>query len=255
MNLAALQQEFMDQVLNDDRAPPPAWNARMAAGLDIYRNAYRVTMVAALRETFPKTALWVGDDAFAQAAAHHVITCPPRGWTLDLVGEGFAETLAGLFAADRDVADLAWLEWAMHRAFTARNCLALDTSGFAAATSSFGEEDWAAMRLAFMPTFLARAVGSDCVALWRALADGEPPASARPLDEPAACLVWREGLTPVFRLSEPLEAHGLRVALEGGSFGDLCAALQAAASGDDVATTAGTMLGKWLAEGHIFQVS
>jgi len=254
MSLVELQQEFMDQVLTDGRTLPCGWDARMAAGLDIYRNAYRSTMVEALRETFPKTALWAGDHAFSQAAAHHVITHPPCGWTLDLVGEGFTETLAGLFANDPDVADLAWLEWAMHLAFTARDCVALDAAGFAAATSSYGEADWAALRLAFLPSLFSREIGSDCIALWRALADEEPPASARSLEEPAACLVWREGLIPVFRLTETLEARGLAVMITGGSFGDLCAALQAAVPGDDVAKTAGTMLGKWLADGHILKV-
>lgn len=253
MSLAALQQDFMGQVLADTATLPPRWDARMAAGFDVYRNAYRATLVEALRETFPRTVRWVGDEAFAQAAAHHVIMHPPGGWTLDLVGEGFVETLEELFVRDPDVADLAWLEWAMHLAFTARDAAPVDAAGFAVRTSAFGEDDWAAMRLTFLPSLAVRGVTSDCTALWRALADNAPPVSAMSLGEPGACIVWREGLTPVFRLAGRLETLGLTAMTAGGTFGDLCAVLQAAAPDTDVAASAGAMLGKWLAEGLVLQ--
>ncbi|WP_273773331.1 DNA-binding domain-containing protein, partial [Brucella intermedia] len=62
MSLAALQQEFMGQVLGEERPLPPHWDARMAEGLAIYRNAYRSRLIDALRDTFPKTVQWVGDE-------------------------------------------------------------------------------------------------------------------------------------------------------------------------------------------------
>lgn len=255
MTLVALQHAFMDHLLAEDRALPSGWDAGMAAGLDVYRNAYRATLVQALRETFPRTALWVGDDAFAQAAAHHVISHPPRSWTLDHAGIGFVDTLAALFPNDPDVADLGWLEWAMHLAFTGPDCMALDAAGFAGATAAFGGDDWAAMRVSFAPTLALRPVTSDCGALWRALGEGTVPASAPLPDRTRTCVVWREGLTPTFGMADDQEGRCMALMRDGGHFGDLCALLAGAMADDAAASAAGAMLGRWLAAGWIAHVA
>lgn len=255
MSLAALQQEFMDHVLDEERTLPPHWPAHMAEGLAIYRNAYRTRLIDALRDTFPKTALWAGDEAFAQAAAHHLIQHPPKGWTLDLVGEGFVETLDDLFAGDPDVADLAWLEWAMHLAFTAPDCAPMDAARFAEDTAGFGEEDWTAMRLSFVSSLHVRAVSSDCAALWRALGREEPPASIPTLETPLHCIVWREGLDPVFMLVAADEGDCLAWMRDGTSFGELCAGAAETMPADEAAGEAGAMLGSWIGRGIVLGVS
>lgn len=197
MTLAAQQGAFMAQVLDEAEPLPPGWTARHAAGFAIYRNNYRTALVEALRETYPRTAHWVGEEPFRAAAAHHLILHPPRSWTLDDAGLGFAETLAGLFAADPEVAELASLEWAMHRAFVAADAVPLDAAGFAAATASFADEDWALFELDFLPGTAVFAVGHDIPAIWRE-AEADRPGSARhPLSAPHGLLVWREGVAGV----------------------------------------------------------
>lgn len=255
MSLAALQQEFMDHVLDEERPLPQHWDARMGEGLAIYRNAYRARLVDALRETFSKTALWTGDEAFAQAAAHHLILHPPRGWTLDLVGDGFVETLEELFAADPDVADLAWLEWAMHLAFTAPDCAPMDAARFAEATSDFGEEDWATMRLPFVPSLHVRVVSSDCGALWQALEREESPTTAPQAEAPLHCIVWREGLDPVFALIPARDGNSLAAMRAGSSFGEVCAMLAEELPADQAAAEAGAMLGGWIGRGIVLGLS
>jgi len=255
MSLAALQQEFMGQVLGEERPLPPHWDARMAEGLAIYRNAYRSRLIDALRDTFPKTVQWVGDETFAQAAAHHLILHPPSGWTLDLIGAGFVGTLEELFAGDPDVADLAWLEWAMHLAFTASDCTPMDAARLAEATQGFGEADWADMRLSFAPSLYTRPVSSDCGALWRALGGEEPPASAPALETPMHCIVWREDLAPVFALVAAQAGDCLGRMRGGASFGALCAGLAESMPPDQAAGEAGAMLGGWLARGIVLGVS
>lgn len=255
MSLAALQQEFMAQVFDEARPLPVGWSARMDAGLAIYRSAYRARLIGVLRDTFPKTAQWVGGDAFEQAAAHHLITHPPTGWTLDLAGANFAETLADLFAGDPDVPELAWLEWSMHLAFTAPDADPLDAAGFAAATDEFTDDDWAAMRVAFVPSLHCHSVSHDCAALWNALAVDEPPVSAPALPEPLGCLVWREGLAPVFKLTSAEELQCLTGLMQGASFGDICSRLADISSPDEASHRIGIMLGNWLSLGLIHSIS
>jgi len=254
VNLAALQQEFMGQILEEERPLPERWDGRMRAGLEVYRNAYRARLVGALRETFAQTARWIGEESFRAAAAHYLIGEPPSGWTLDRVGASFVETLAELFVGDPEVADLAWLEWAMHRAFTGADETPLDPAGFAQASSRFGEEDWAAMTLRIAPTLQARRVPTDCASLWRALKDGAAAEAERFADGHRVCLVWREDRSPVFRVVGRQEARCLHAVAAGATFGEICGKL--AEAGDDAAAAAaaGEMLLAWLRLGLVVSV-
>lgn len=251
MTLARLQQRFLAQVIEDEAPLPPDWDDRFARGLDIYRNAYRARLVAALEETFPRTARWVGEDAFGAAAAHHLITHPPRSWTLDAAGEGFAATLAELFANDPEVAELAWLESAMHEAFVAADAVPLNAPGFARATAGFGAEDWADMRIAPVPSFRLTPVDHDCVALWRLIGEDTAPAHFEPTGCEGWCIVWREGLRPVCRLVSGHEARALLALFDGASYGEICADLANVLGEGAAAQEAGALLGRWLALGIV----
>lgn len=255
MTLAMLQQQFLAAVVAEDQPLPDGWDGRMAAGIAIYRHAYRARLVEALTETFPRTAQWVGEASFAQAVAHHVILHPPCDWTLDMAGRGFDATLADLFANDPEVADLAWLEWAMHRAYTAADRAPLDADGFAAATRGFGEEDWASMRLDFVPSLHRRAVLSDCGALWQAMARGETLATVAAGVDGTQCIVWRDGLTPAFLLVPVEEGCCLSEMMCGQSFGEICAVLGKKAAPEEASAAAGAMLGRWLSLGLVSGVS
>lgn len=249
--LARHQRRFMAGLLDEDGTLPAEWNERHAAGLAIYRNNYRTALVEALRSTFERTERLVGESAFRRAATHHVIANPPSGWTLDLVGEGFDGTCRQLFTEDREVAEIAWLEWAMHRAFVARDAAPLDPPAFAKTCASFGETDWEGLRLAFVPGLALAPVCHDLARLWPSLrGDGEEP-TIRTLAEPHHALVWREGERSVFVLKPAAEAHMLATLASGAAWGDTCAALVETLGEDAAIVEAGQLLGRWLAQGLI----
>jgi hypothetical protein len=241
----------MAAILDDDAALPEGWGARHAAALEVYRNNYRSSLVEALASTFERTQRWVGEDSFRRAAAHHVIAHPPGSWTIDAVGEGFDATLAELFANDPEVAELAALEWAMHRAFVAGDAASLTAPDFAAQTAGFSEEDWGELGFAVTPGARLLTVRHDVGALWNALKDEDFAAPDIGLAAPHALLVWREGLRPVFRLMDEADGAALALALRGDDFGEICAAL-VDRLGDDAGTArAGALLGQWLQDGLI----
>jgi hypothetical protein len=254
MTFAQSQQLFMAHILDEDQPVPTAWDARFVAGMDVYRNAYRTRLIDALAETFPRTAKWVGEDSFSEAAAHYLILFPPNGWTLDLIGEGFPETLSSLFANDPEVAELAWLEWAMHVAYTASDDTAMDAEQFATATVGFSEQDWIDMRVAFVAGTQCRAVGTNCVALWQGLEGDAMPDHVPKLGAPANCLVWRDGLSPVFQLTSSAEGDAFTLMAGGASFGMLCENLAQNMNEEDAAAAAGGFLGQWIARGMIAAV-
>jgi hypothetical protein len=252
--LALRQEEFLACLLDDAAPPPPGWNARRAAGMAVYRNAYRAQLVDVLRETFERTSRLVGEDAFQRAAAHHLITHPPSGWTIDLAGQGFAETCEELFAHDPDVGEVAWLEWAMHRAFTAADAEPLTALRFAAATAEFSAEQWNALRLRFMPGTSLRAVTHDLVKLWETLAESAPGPQVERLNQHEYALVWRDGERPVFVLVPEQDGRALAALQGGATFGEMCASLAQTADPSEAAESAGAMLLSWLELGLLHAV-
>ncbi|NVE95830.1 HvfC/BufC N-terminal domain-containing protein [Altererythrobacter lutimaris] len=259
MSLASSQAAFMAQVLDEEASLPSAWGNTQSAGMGVYRNNYRSSVVEALRSTYERTARWVGKDAFRQAAAHHIIMHPPASWTLDAAGQGFDLTCAELFTDDPEVAELAWLEWTMLDIFTMRDQAPLDQAGFAAATADFAESDWGTMRLAFLPGTTQCKVRHDLLALWNKLSSDDFERVDAALEAAQSCVVWREGERPVFALVPVDEGTVLDAMIEGASYEEACAILARKASSDEevqqAAMRAGAMLGRWLNDGLIAAVN
>lgn len=251
--LAERQAAFMRAILDECAPLPAGWSTAQAAGMAVYRGNYRGALMGALASTYERTARYVGEAAFRQAGAHHLIAHPPAGWTIDDAGAGFAETCAELFAANPEVAELAWLEWAMLAVATAPDAPLLDAASFAAATQGFGDDDWLDLRLTFQPRSTARKVSHDLAALWNALEEGAEGPAATALPAPRGCIVWREGERPVFRMIDADAARAFTAMAVGATYGEVIALL---AGEDDTAVEtaalrAGQILGLWLAEGII----
>lgn len=258
MTLAAFQDRFLDALRSDEAALPVAWSEREERGFAIYRNAYRTRLVEVLENAFPRTRRLVGEEAFTAAAIHHLIAVPPSSWTIDDAGRGFDATLAALFPADPDVAECAWLEWAMGQAHVATESVPLKADGFAQATARFKDEDWHAMRLFFVPGFSLRTVTREWSALWPMLGEGGDVAAARaaPAVEPAmGAVVWREHRTPAFVTVGQLELMALTQMAEGASYGAMCETLVRMAGEEAAIAGAGGLLARWLKEGWIAAVS
>lgn len=252
--LAQLQDAFLACLHDDDAPLPPGLDATRAAGMAVYRNGYRARLLGVLADSYARTARLVGTEAFHQAAAHHLIGQPPSAWTIDRAGEGFADTCAELFANDPDVAELAWLEWAMQSAFTAADDVPLTHAGFAAATVGFDAADWEQLLLAPIAGTALRPVSHDLPRLWRSLADDSAQATVEPLEARHWLLVWREGEEAVFALLPDHEGEALSGALHGATFGDICAGVAERLAPEDAAVAAGAMLNHWLELGVIESV-
>jgi hypothetical protein len=251
-SLGHQQAAFIDLLLDDSLATPGGWDS---AGFSIYRNAYRARIVEAVRDTYPRTERWIGEDAFRRAAIHHVISHPPNSWTLDAVGVGFPTTLAELFSRDPEVRELAWLEWAMHTCFVSADAEALDATAFTSATAAYSENDWETLRLRFVPGTQVAAVQNDLSRLWTHLTDTSDSAQT-PIGDitstvPGTCVVWRQGLRPVFALVDAKEGMTLECLLAGDTYGEACAKLAELIGGDAAVTEAGAMLGRWIHQGMV----
>jgi hypothetical protein len=234
MSLLARQIAFRDEITAGDDAGQAS-----SPGMEIYRQAYRGRLLAALEAGFERTRRWVGEDSFTAAACHYILSTPPTGWTLDDYGAGFPQLLADLFRDDPDVGELAWMEWHLQQAFAADDAPELDPANLAAAGYTPGE--WAGMRFTMAAGFAARRVSTDCTALWLALADDAAAEAEMEPTADCALLVWRRHLSPRYRLASRDEYEALAELAEG-------AGLAALTQCHD-ASVLGEWLAQWLGEG------
>ncbi len=239
MNLATLQRAFQAHLMTGDDSIAGLVEPAMRRGLPVYAFAYRETLRAALRDTFEKTLLWLGEDAFDASANAYIDTVPSQSWTLADYGTGFAEHLSRTMPDDPEAAEIAWLDWALRAAFAAASLVPTNPDSLAAV-------DWETATLALAPHLAFRTVATNVIDLWNGLPDA--PVAATLLAAPIGLIVWRDALTPEFRSAEPLEVDALGILARGQTFATMCAAL--AEQGADVGTI-GTYLSRWLGDGIV----
>ena len=236
MTLAASQRAFVADITASDDATDSD-----SLGLAIYRNAYRARLVGVLEASFERTKRWVGEDMFMAAACHYIIAQPPHNWTLDSYGDQFPSTLVALFAQDREVTELAWLEWHLQQAFAASDLPELSAAGLAQA--GLGDSDWDQLCFTMAAGYEARPVSHDCTGLWQAMRDAEPGEFQLQPAEPGVLVVWRRALSPHYRVLERNEFAALNHLAIGGTFGG------AVALGGDDPAQIGAWFAQWLSEG------
>ncbi|QUL37772.1 DNA-binding domain-containing protein [Erythrobacter sp. JK5] len=250
--LAERQAAFMRAILDEGAPMPEGWGNSQAAGMGVYRGNYRSALMDALASTFERTARYVGENAFKRASAHHAISHPPSGWTIDEAGAGFDMTCAELFGENPEVAELAWLEWTMLQVSTAGDVSPLDPIGFGTLTADFGDEDWMGLKFDFQPRATATVVEYDLTGLWSALEHDGPDLPPLRLPAPRGCVVSREGERPAFMLVDLDRANAFTAMQAGASYGEIIALLAGDDAGEDevqrAAMRAGEMLGEWLQE-------
>ena len=234
MSLAALQRAFIAEIAASDEDAPAS-----SLGMEIYRQAYRGRLAAALEVSFERTRRWVGEESFAQAAAHYILTHPPHSWTLDAYGADYSALLDELFTENPEVGELAWLEWTLQQAFAAPDRAALDPAALAAA--GLDEAQWTGLRFTMAAGYAARPVRTACLALWRALAEGEADGFDPAPGEWRRLVVWRRDHTPHFRLLDADEFAVLDALARERTLGE------ATAAGDPARL--GEWLALWLGEG------
>jgi len=218
---------------------PDAW-----PGLRVYRNNYRSQLLNCLEQSFPLTLAWMGEEAFAAAAEEHVGAIAPSSWTIDAYAAGFQATLERVHEEDQEIAELAWLEWALAESF-------ISADEPSVRPAELGGVDWDRASLRLQSAMLVREARTNAGAIWSALTTSEFPPGAQNLLPGSAFLVWRSGFEARFRTVAEPEAKALRAVVAGASFGALCARLVADHGEEQGTRAAGELLGRWIADGLV----
>jgi hypothetical protein len=219
MNLLSLQHDMRAWLASGTEDAAAAFAETAQPGLGIYQNNYRAQLVGCLEDSFAVTLAWLGAEAFRAAVVTHIERAPPSSWTLDHYARGFPATLAELYPADLEVADLGNLELALAEAFVAPDSTPLQ--------GDLASIDWDRARFEFTKSLAVHPLSSNAPAIWSAIAADQRPPRPIALEARAALLVWRSDETCRFRAIDEKEHVALLFmmasAATGSTFGQLCA--------------------------------
>lgn len=178
--------------------------ASVAQGLQAYRGNAIALAGRALSGAFPQLASLLGEQ-FASLAWSFWRACPPASGDLGEWGAGLPDFL--LRSADEALADMATLEWALHRAERAADAV------LEAASLGLLHGDPGSLRLDFRPGLVLLALSDEALSLlathrcWlHAVREGRP-----------AVLVWRKDWRGRATQLQAAEAAFMRSALAGDS--------------------------------------
>lgn len=186
-----------------------------AAGLAVYRNNTFSNYRASLREAYPVIQRLVGEAFFNQAAEDYVRATPSVFGDINIYGDAFGFFLSGYPGACElaYLPDVARLEWACHRAFSAADAAPLNIARLAEVPPEQLDE----LRFTLHPSAALVDSPWPILAIWRA---NQPHFAGEPCVDLAAggnrLLVLRRGHDVDL---EPLAAaeHAMLAAIEAGA--------------------------------------
>ncbi|KIA80199.1 hypothetical protein QR66_11570 [Chromobacterium piscinae] len=189
MNWHDWQHALLEAIADPAQQPAAAEWGLNPAGLAVYRNNYRVGLIDTLAHSHPVCRELVGEEFFTALAREYVKNHASASGNLHVYGSGFADFIAG-FEHCRELpylADVARLEWAIHRSYYARDAVALEV----AALGAVPQAQWGQLIFTPLPDVALCQARSPAVSIWRAHQDDGPLEGIlqRP---PEDALVYRE---------------------------------------------------------------
>jgi hypothetical protein len=250
MSLHELQRAFQDRILTlsggIERALNDSQRPDFERRLDAYVGGYRTRLVEALGTTFPVLKTTLGEDEFTRQMRLYIDSHPSRHFSVRQYGAQLEQHLsAGAQSAEASaLCDLARWEWMLADVFDSPD----DEPMTVAALAAVPPAAWPTLTFRLRACVRHFETGTNVVEWWRAangLCDRPPGLDAA---APGRWLLWRRGVTTLFRSLDPLESSALTRAHAGVTFGSICEEVACFVTEDEVAVRAASMLRAWLAE-------
>ena len=246
MNLRQLQTSFQDVILSQ-RCTDVDWvkssNETLSScdRLNIYHNAYRFRLVDVLFDTFEHTAIYLGSDWFNQLARSYVQSHHSSSPNISRYGEEFPDFLAEQYADDREIAEIASMDWKLRRAFDGLDSAVMTADSLPQLASEKG----GATHFKFVPTLSVTTHYYNTLDIWHAIDQDEIPPAVERLAQPVDILIWRKGHSPHFRSIAAIESAAISAVCCGDSLDAIGVKLEATYPDVNVAVEFGVMLSRW----------
>ena len=248
MSLNEIQKDFLGFLLDQSNAIAGVVAEGGRIGIDarlhIYHHAYRARLIEVMQDVFERTWAYLGDEHFAQCARDYLGAWPPSARTLNRFGAAFPYWLAIQYPQDREIAEIALIDWLMRVAFDGPDARPLMKAEMAALTP----QAWITARFCFHPTIELAPLTHNAASIWEAMEHGAPPPPVAGLAQRAWLLVWRKDQRPHFITIGEVEARAIEMLHSGTNFSDTCEALARDFPDDDIAKVTGLALRRWIEE-------
>jgi hypothetical protein len=253
MRLVELQRNFQAHLLMGDDAilksvvdaPPLAPAERVR----VYRNAYRVRLLDALKDTYPVLFKILGDEVFENLGDAFIDAHPSVHRSIRWYGSELSDFLAQRppYAEQPILAELARFEWTLSEVFDAADAVPVGPD----ALRTMDPESWDQLGFVFHPSLRLLDFRWNTVAVWQAMSRDEDPPQPEAAEAPIPWLLWRRELTNRFRSLDAPEKAILEAGLAGRRFGELCAVLRQWLPEEEIPLRAATLVGSWVDSGII----
>ena len=250
MELGELQRRFQARVL----AAEPGIEAELlprdpellGERVDIYALGYASRLVEALGSTFPALQRTLGESGFEELARGFIASSPSQFYSVRDYGGEFPDFLArsGDEPRQRTLAELAAFEWTLAAVFDAAD----DAPAGVELLQWVPAESWAEVRFAVRASLRRFASTSNAVDHWRAANGLRAAPEALALTPPTEWVLWRAGLTSLFRSLSEVEAAALDAVRNGASFAEVCAGVAMTEGVENAPLKAASLLRGWFAE-------
>ena len=235
---SAIESEIID-------SPP----IDVAARLGIYRNAYQVRLIEALREVYPVLHRLLGDEVFYELGESFVARHPSPFRSIRWYGAQMSEFLARNSPFDEQpiLAEVALLEWSLSEVFDSADAQPVART----ALTSLAPEAWEHLQLRFQRGLKVLSLRFNTAAVWQAMTREEDPPTPQASEKAVPWVLWRQEYKNYFRSMEAPEATLLEAARGGADFSELCETLTGWLPDDEVPLAAANYLNGWIAAGLI----
>ncbi len=245
--LRKLQHEFLGYLLDDaqldiveciESTPRRSAEQRMV----FYGNAYSLRLKEALTTDYDRLHGYLGDELFDSLMLHYIESYPSHHPSLRYFGQHMVELVEQLepFKQFPEVAEITRIEQSFANSFDAADCQCVSLEQLV----QLEHESWATLTLCFHDSVQLLPQHYNSFQIWRALANEETPPQKTTDD--TSWLIWRQDLVSRYRALESAELAALTVAMSGGNFADLCAALLEHFSEQETPQKAVAYLQQWI---------
>jgi len=251
MKLDHLQRALQQHVIDGDDAVAAVINESeavcAAARLDVYSDAYRLRLVDALAQNFPRLQQLLGTEAFAEAARGYLRAHPSQNRSVRWFGDRLAAFLEVTYPHQPVLRELAQWEWAIAAAFDAASAVTLTEQEL----GTIEPEQWSSLRLQAHPSVQLLQMTTNAPAIFKALSNETAPPEPAALEQVQHWLIWRQDFTPRYRSISDDEAAALRSVVAQSTFEQICDALCEWHDPADVPARAVILLKGWLRDDMI----
>lgn len=243
--LLKLQQAMQAYILSDGQEIPDNLLNRSNSRLIIYHDMYRLRLQEVLRNDYPATVAFIGNDEFDIVAKDYIKDHQSTHYSLNDYSQHFQQYLASKYPALFVVQELSRFEWQLNQVVNVTHSqgLALDD------LQQVEEGDWAILCFELQPSVRLMAFNYNVVDIWQQYEQGGALSDVAVVPEKNTWLLWRRDADFMYYALDETKQIIIQGFQQHLTFADICQSLSNSMDGGQAAEYIGHSLGQWVRDG------